>query len=178
MLGILLEPCDVNIQTISDSFARWGHQVGLPKHSGSCPNPVRPCLCQDLSWEEQPWHAKEWISSPLCSCESSRNLLVVWPQSRWRWGLWRLHFLFEVGAQLFPWSPAPSKCLEEAGGQEYSWDLSCSQLPAAATLFSELEPTPGCNVAWSGIWGGAWEECHLYILSDLTHLLCVCVYVA
>lgn len=51
---------------------------------------------------------------------ANRTVVVVWPQSRWRWGLRRLHFLLGGGAQLFPWSRAPRKCLEEAGGQEYS----------------------------------------------------------
>lgn len=150
MLGILLEP-SLWLQHPNHFwvFCKFESPSGSPpKHSGCHPRSVRPGLSGALSWAERSWHAPQWISSPLYPCNSSRNLLVVWPQSRWWWGLWRLHFLFEVGAQLFPWSHAPSKCLKRQGAK------NTAETWAAANSQQLLL----CSLSWNQLQAAMWPD--------------------
>lgn len=136
---------------------------------------VLACLRQALSWAEQSWHAQAWITVHFTPATRAGMCWLFGPRagggggcggciSSLRWGL----SCFLGHMPLSAWRR------QEAKNTAETWAAANSQ--QLLTLFSELETTPGCSVAWSGIWGGTCEKRHLHILSDRP-ACCVCVFV-
>ena len=111
-----------------------------PKPTSDTPASLRPLGCP--GW----WPGPEAVLCPEPGSESALHSAPVdpagtgrWfgPQSRWRrWGLRRLRFLSEVGAQLFPWSRAPPKC--SGGGRTPRIQLRLEPQPSRGSCFSVL----------------------------------------